>query len=214
MTRRAQIGRWNAGELGWRRFFGTGRPGHTRRTSRTSRAQSGWPSCGSSCSTASPGPDSVKTNPDFRDLLAELNAAGAEYLVVGAHALAVHGHPRASKDLDLWIRATPENAERVYRALGNFGAPLRDLNVEDLATPGTIFQIGVDPVRIDIITTIDGVEFENAWPERVGSTYADQPVSVISREHFIQNKKAAGRLQDLADVDALERHDRKAKGRG
>lgn len=150
----------------------------------------------------------MKTNSDFRDLLAELNAAGADYLVVGAHALAVHGHPRASKDLDVWVRATTENAERVYRALASFGAPLHELSPEDLAAPGTIFQIGVDPVRVDIITSIEGVDFEEAWPERVATHYGDQPVSVISRKHFIQNKKAAGRPQDLADVDALERSSR------
>lgn len=149
----------------------------------------------------------MQTNSDFRDLLAALNGAAAEYLVVGAHALAVHGHPRASKDLDVWVRPTPQNAERVYRALAAFGAPLHELKVEDLSAAGTIFQIGVEPVRVDIITAVDGVDFESAWPDRVRADYDDQPVSVISREHLIQNKKAAGRPQDLADVDALERLD-------
>lgn len=137
--------------------------------------------------------------------MAELNAASAEYLVVGAHALAVHGHARASKELDVWVRSTPENARRIYRALGEFGAPLADLKIEDLATFGTIFQIGVEPVRVDIITSIDGVDFDTAWPARVHSQYADQPVFVISRDHFISNKRASGRPQDLADIDALER---------
>ena len=145
------------------------------------------------------------TNSDFRDLLAELNAAAAEYLVVGAHALAVHGPARASKDLDVWVRSTPVNAQRVYQALAAFGASLQDLKVEDLATSGTVFQIGVEPVRVDIITSIDGVDFDTAWPDRVHSSYADQPVYVISRDHLIQNKRAAGRPQDLADIDALER---------
>jgi hypothetical protein len=149
----------------------------------------------------------VKTNSDFRDLLAALNAAGAEYLVVGAHALAAHGHPRASKDLDVWVHATVDNAERTYRALAAFGAPLDDLRVDDLSTAGTIFQIGVEPVRIDIITSIDGVDFEEAWPDRVSADYGGQPVSVISRKHLIQNKRAAGRPQDVADVDALEKLD-------
>ena len=150
---------------------------------------------------------SVKTNSDFRDLLAALNAAGAEYLVVGAHALAAHGHPRASKDLDVWVHATADNADRAYRALATFGAPLDDLSVEDLSTADTVFQIGVEPVRIDIITSIDGVDFEEAWPDRVSADYGGQPVSVISRRHLIQNKKAAGRPQDVADVDALEKLD-------
>jgi hypothetical protein len=149
----------------------------------------------------------MKTNSDFKDLLAALNAAGAEYLVVGAHALAAHGHPRASKDLDVWVHATSDNAERAYRALAAFGAPLDDLSVDDLSTAGTVFQIGVEPVRIDIITSIDGVDFEEAWPDRVSADYGGESVNVISREHFIQNKKAAGRPQDVADVHALEKLD-------
>ncbi len=147
----------------------------------------------------------MQTNPDFRDLFAALNAVDAKYLVVGAMAVAAHGHVRATKDLDVWVRATPENAERVYRALASFGAPLQDLTVDDLASPNLIFQIGVAPVRVDIITSIDGVEFEEAWPERLASEYADETVQVLSRHHLIQNKKASGRLQDLADVEALEK---------
>lgn len=147
----------------------------------------------------------MQTNNDFRDLFAELNAAVAEYLVVGAHALAAHGHVRATKDLDVWIRANPENAARVYRALGSFGAPLQGLSVEDLAGPDLIFQIGIPPVRIDIITSIDGVEFDSAWRERMPSEYGDQRVHVLSRRHLIENKKASGRLQDLADVEFLEK---------
>src|SRR5258707_7542724 len=145
----------------------------------------------------------MQTNTDFRDLFAELNGAGAEYLVVGAYALAAHGHVRATKDLDLWIRANPENAARVHGALAAFGAPLQGLSVEDLARPNLIFQIGIPPVRIDVITSIDGVEFDAAWRERVVSSYSDQPVSVLSRRHLIENKKASGRLQDLADVELL-----------
>ena len=146
----------------------------------------------------------MQTNSDFRDLFAEFNGAGAEYLVVGALALAAHGHVRATKDLDVWVRPSSENAECVYRALAAFGAPLRELSVEDLAAPGLIFQIGVPPIRVDIITAIDGVDFGDAWLEKLSSHYADQPVHVLSRRHLIQNKKASGRLQDLADVEALE----------
>jgi len=150
----------------------------------------------------------MQTNTDFRDLFAALNAADAEYLVVGAHALAAHGHVRATKDLDVWIRASPENAARVHRALAAFGAPLQGLSVEDLAGPDLIFQIGIPPVRIDVITSIDGVEFEAAWQERMSSEYADQRVCVLSRRHLIENKKASGRLQDLADVEYLEKGER------
>jgi len=149
----------------------------------------------------------MQTNPDFRDLFAALNAVEADYLIVGAFALAAHGHVRATKDLDVWVRPTPENAKRVHDALAAFGAPLQDLTVADLASAGLIFQIGVAPVRVDVITSVDGVDFDDAWSERISSDYEDQPVGVLSRQHLIQNKKASGRLQDLADVEALEEAD-------
>jgi len=143
-------------------------------------------------------------NQDFVDLISAFNAAEVDYLIVGAHALAAHGHVRATKDLDVWIRPTPENAARTYRALGDFGAPLAELRESDLATPGVVFQIGVAPVRIDVVTSIDGVEFEDCWRARVATTFGGQPTAVLSRAHLIQNKKASGRLQDLADVERLE----------
>ena len=144
-------------------------------------------------------------NQDFKDLIAELNAQGVEYLVVGAHALAAHGIVRATKDIDFWVRPTEFNARRAYRALASFGAPLDDLTEQDLTTPGLIFQIGVPPVRVDVITSIDGVEFDEAWPDRLESIFGDEPIAVLSIHHLIQNKRAAGRLQDLADVERLER---------
>ncbi len=148
---------------------------------------------------------------DFRDLLAEFNAHGVEYLVVGAHALAAHGRVRATKDLDVWIRPDPPNAQRTLQALRAFGAPLHDLTEADLSQPGLIFQIGVPPVRIDVVTAIDGVDFAEAWPARLLTRFADQPVGVLSREHLIKNKRAAGRTQDLADVEWLEAQDRKPR---
>ena len=102
-------------------------------------------------------------NPDFRDLLAEFNAHGVEYLVVGAHALAAHGHVRATRDLDIWVRPERQNAQRVLRALASFGATLHELTEEDLTQPGLVYQLGVPPVRIDVITAIDGVGFADAW---------------------------------------------------
>ena len=143
-------------------------------------------------------------NPDFSELLATFNAHGVEYLVVGAHALAAHGHVRATKDLDVWVRPSSENAVRTLRALAAFGAPLHDLTESDLSVPGLIFQIGVPPVRIDVITTIDGVDFSSAWPDRLEAKLGNVTVPVLSRHHLIANKKAAGRLQDLADVEWLE----------
>ena len=147
----------------------------------------------------------VLANRDFRDLFAELNAAGADYLLVGAHALAVHGHLRATKDLDVWVRPDETNARRVLAALSSFGAPTNDLSAADLAAPGTIFQIGVPPVRIGVLSSIDGVMFDEAWMNRLMSQYDDQPVAVISKADLIRNKRASGRMQDLADIEALER---------
>jgi hypothetical protein len=143
-------------------------------------------------------------NQDFRDLLAEFNAHGVEYMVVGAHALAAHGRVRATKDLDVWIRPSPDNARRAMAALAAFGAPLHELTESDLAVAGTIFQIGVAPIRIDIITAIDGVEFASAWSARLAVPFADQVVNVLSRNDLIRNKKAAGREQDILDVKWLE----------
>jgi hypothetical protein len=143
-------------------------------------------------------------NRDFRDLLSAFNDQGVEYLVVGAHALAAHGHVRATKDLEVWVRPDPSNAPRVLRALKAFGAPLHGLTEVDFTESGLIFQIGVPPVRIDVITEIDGVEFDEAWPERVKAHLGELEVPVLSREHLIQNKRAAGRLQDLADLERLE----------
>lgn len=146
-------------------------------------------------------------NPDFRDLLAEFNAQGVEYLVVGAHALAAHGQIRATKDLDVWVRPERDNARRVLAALRSFGAALHGLTEDDLSTPGVVFQIGVAPVRIDVLTMIDGVEFDLAWPERMTTQFAGVPTAVLGRRQLIENKRAAGRAQDLADVEWLETHE-------
>src|SRR5215207_8793474 len=139
-------------------------------------------------------------NRDFRDLLAEFNVQGVDFLIVGAHALAAHAHIRATQDFDVWVRPEAENAKRVYRALQRFGAPLQDLTEADLATPGIVFQIGVAPIRIDVITAIDGVEFTEAWANRMITKFDDQPASVLSKEDLIRNKRAAERTQDLADL--------------
>jgi len=141
---------------------------------------------------------------DFRDLLSAFNAGSVEYIVVGAHALAAHGHVRATRDLDLWVRPSDDNARRILKALADFGAPLQGLTASDLTTPGVIFQVGVDPLRIDILTSIDGVEFDAGWDNRVKAELFGQQVAILSREDLIRNKKASGRLQDLADIERLE----------
>jgi len=143
-------------------------------------------------------------NPDFKELLLAFNALNVEYLIVGAHALAAYGHVRATKDLDLWVRPDEKNAEKVLRALSDFDAPAGNLTADDLSRKDTIFQIGVPPLRIDIITGIDGVEFQDAWPDRFETVFGGVPAFVISRRHLITNKKSSARLQDLADVQGLE----------
>lgn len=147
----------------------------------------------------------MATNPDFRDLLFELSAAQAEFLVVGAYAVMVHTEPRYTKDLDVWVRPTPENALRVRQALSRFGAPLGELTIDDLSSAGTIFQMGVAPNRIDILTSIEAVDFEEAKAASSTIAYGDVQVPVLSVEHLLRNKRAVGRPQDLVDVARLER---------
>jgi len=144
-------------------------------------------------------------SPDFRDLLSAFNAQSVEFLVVGAHALAAHGYVRATGDLDVWVRPTHDNARRVVAALDSFGAPLADLTIEDLTRPGTVFQIGIAPIRIDVLTDIDGVDFDEAWSERITARFVDIAVPVLSAAHLIKNKRTVGRAQDVADVEWLEK---------
>jgi hypothetical protein len=143
-------------------------------------------------------------NPDFVEMLSGLSAAGAEFLVVGAHALAAHGLPRATGDLDIWVRADNENAPRVLEALRRFGAPLFNLTLEDLTKPGTVFQIGTAPARIDILTGLSGISFEEAWPRRTTVRIGELSVGVIGRDDLIRNKRATGRPQDVLDAERLE----------
>ena len=142
-------------------------------------------------------------NPDFEALLEELIAADARFLVVGAYALAHHARPRATGDLDLLVDPTPGNAARVYRALQAFGAPVSNLTVEDLSAPDLVYQIGVPPRRIDVLTSLTGVRFDEAWSSRVHGTLGRVGCDFIGREALIRNKRALGRPRDLADLEAL-----------
>ena len=146
-------------------------------------------------------------NEDFLDMLRALQAAGARYLIVGAHALAGHGIPRATGDLDIWVEATAANAARVWQALTNFGAPIEGLGIEqrDFIEPGMVVQVGLPPRRIDLMTSITGIEFDAAWATHVTVTVAGIAIPVLGRESLLANKRALGRPQDLADVDALSR---------
>ncbi|MBI2469598.1 MAG: hypothetical protein HYV62_17520 [Candidatus Rokubacteria bacterium] len=139
-------------------------------------------------------------NRDFFDMLSALSGEGVEYLVVGAYALAAHGLPRATGDLDVWVRPTVDNAERVLRALRSFGAPLLDLTRDDLLRPDTVFQIGVAPTRVDLLTGVSGLTFDEAWPSRLSVTLEGLPVPVIGFDELVRNKEASGRPQDLADA--------------
>ncbi len=142
-------------------------------------------------------------NRDFAEMLSALSEAGAEFLVVGAHALAAHGTPRATGDLDIWVNSTSENAARVLTALRAFGAPLADLTVDDLTKPDTVFQIGVVPSRVDILSGVSGVRFEDAWPRRIVLVIEGIDVPVLGRADLIANKRASGRPRDLLDIELL-----------
>jgi len=146
-------------------------------------------------------------NQDFRDLLEALRDCGVEFLVVGAHAMAVHGVPRTTGDLDVWVRPTPGNAGRVLDALRRFGAPLErhGLLPEDLETPGMVYQIGLPPRRIDLMTSATGVDFESSWRERVEVEVEGLVIPFIGREALIRNKRATGRDKDLVDLRILEK---------
>lgn len=143
-------------------------------------------------------------NIDFKDMLSALSGEGVEFLLVGAYALAAHGRPRATGDLDIWVHPSRQNAQRLWRALQRFGAPLQGMSPEEFTTPGMVFQVGVAPCRIDLMTSIDGVEFDEAWPHRMNIAIENLGISVIGRAHLILNKRAVGRPQDLADAAWLE----------
>jgi hypothetical protein len=143
---------------------------------------------------------------DFKDLLSAFNARGVKYLIVGGYAVSFHAQPRATKDLDLFIWADEDNARAAYSALSAFGVPLDGISVSDLADPSRFIRFGREPVAVDILSGIDGVSFEEAWPRRVEGIVDPRSglsASFISREDLIQSKLVAGRLRDLADVEAI-----------
>lgn len=142
---------------------------------------------------------------DFRDMVAAFLDEDVQFLIVGAHALAIHGVPRATGDLDLWVAANPENAARVWRALLRFGAPVHDLKFRqvDFEEAREVFQLGQPPNRIDIMTLVSGVSFADAWKARVIGKFEGRDVGFLSREHLIQNKSSTGRGKDRVDLEML-----------
>ena len=145
----------------------------------------------------------MEVQPDFRDLLALLNEHKVEYLIVGGYALAFHGAPRFTGDLDVFVRPEAANASRILNALAVFGFHFPNLTEADFQKPGNVVQLGVPPVRIDLVTSISGVSWEEAEAAKDSGTFGDVPVNYIGRRQFIANKRATGRTKDLADVEAL-----------
>lgn len=146
-------------------------------------------------------------NEDFLDMLRALQGAGARFLIVGAHALAGHGIPRGTGDLDIWVEATADNAARVWQALLDFGVPVQALGIrqQDFTAHGVVIQVGLPPRRIDLLTSLTGLEFDGAWTTHVTVTVSGIALPLLGRDSLLENKRMLGRPQDLADVDALLR---------
>lgn len=143
-------------------------------------------------------------NQDFREFIESLNASDVRYLVIGGYAVALHGHPRYTKDLDIWIELEPDNASRMINALETFGFGSLGLQAADFLVPDQIIQLGYAPNRIDLFTTVPGVEFPSCYGRRVVVMVDGTPVSFIDLDNLKKSKRAAGRLQDLADLENLE----------
>jgi predicted nucleotidyltransferase len=143
-------------------------------------------------------------NEDYRDMLRALSDEKVKYLLIGAYAMAAHGYPRATMDIDIWIMPSAENADAVLRALQRFGTPLQNLTREDLQKNDTVFQIGVAPRRIDIITTASGLRFEETFEHSIAVNIDGIEVHIPSLADLISNKRASGRSKDIADAEALD----------
>jgi hypothetical protein len=146
----------------------------------------------------------VTPNPHFKELLSALNHCGAKYLVVGGYAVMLYTEPRYTKELDLWVEASEANAKGVFRALAEFGAPLAGIHAEDFEKPDLIYQLGVPPTRVDVLTSISGVKFEDAWTRRTEANFGEVRAFFIGLEDLLTNKRTVGRITDLADCERLE----------
>ncbi len=148
-------------------------------------------------------------NKDFKEFIELLRSNAVEFLVVGAHALAVHGRPRYTGDLDIWVRPQPDNFARLIRALDAFGFAALGVSAEDFMAPQAMVQLGYPPVRIDLLTSLDGVTFDDCFAHRLDVTTGGTLLPVISIDDLICNKLATGRAKDRVDVESLRAHDRK-----
>lgn len=144
-------------------------------------------------------------NQDYKEMLSLLIDNGVEFVLVGAYALAAHGFPRATGDIDIFVRPNPKNGHRIYECLAEFGAPLDGINVKDFISPGVIFQIGVAPRRIDILTTIDAVSFQEAIEDAVMIEIEGLKIPVLSKSKLIKNKESTGRVKDMIDAETLKK---------
>ena len=147
----------------------------------------------------------MKISSDYRDLLSIFNAAGVRYLIVGGYAVMIHTEPRYTKDLDLWIDRSTANAEALFKALARFGAPLKGLRPADFTEPGVFYQIGMEPVRIDIMTSVSGLEFASAWEHKLIVDFDGESAGVLSQEDLLLSKKAADRLRDRKHIRSLQK---------
>jgi predicted nucleotidyltransferase len=151
-------------------------------------------------------------NPDYKDMLRCLQRRNAKFLVVGAYAIAAHGFPRSTMDIDFWVKPELENAQAVYEAIRDFGAPLMDLTSESLSYPSVVFQIGVAPIRIDILTAISGdIDFDDAYQTALQLELDGVKLRVPSIDVLIKNKESTGREKDLLDVKALKKQCRERR---
>lgn len=148
----------------------------------------------------------VKLKPDFKDLLLLFNRHEVAYLIVGGYAVMKYTEPFFTKDMDLWIEPTQENAKRAFAALVEFGAPMADLTVHDLTQPKNVFQFGMAPTRVDVMTAIDAVTFPEAWKSRVETRLDDIAISVISLQDLIRNKEASNRDTDRIQLANLRKY--------
>ncbi len=143
-------------------------------------------------------------NKDFKEFIKLLNSNNVKYLVVGGYALALHGHPRYTKDIDIWVQSDLENAQKLLKSLHSFGFSELDLIEEDFLKPGNVIQLGYPPSRIDLLTQATGVNFEECYLKKIELKLEDVVINFIDLENLIKNKKATGRLQDLADIEKLQ----------
>jgi predicted nucleotidyltransferase len=147
----------------------------------------------------------VKINSDYKSLLSIFNAAGVRYLIVGGYAVMIHSEPRYTKDLDVWIDRSKANAQMLFEALARFGAPLQGIQATDFTEPDVFYQIGMEPVRIDIMTSVSGLEFEPAWERRLIVDFDGEPGGALSREDLLASKQAAGRMRDRKHIKSLRK---------